>query len=237
MNMLDFHTHILPGMDDGSASPEESLKMLLAEVEQGVDEVILTPHFYPSREAPESFFARRQQALARLQYAMQRYPNLPGLHVGAEVAYYDGISRSEAAEQLCIGGTGAMLLEMPFCEWNQRMIGEVYELLSQRRIQPVLAHVERYLSFQRGDVISELCENGIWLQVNASYFTRWQTSRRALGMLDRREIHFIGTDCHNMTSRRPNMGEAAAKIDRKLGHDAWRHLARMREMLLGGAEG
>ena len=233
MNMLDFHTHILPGMDDGSASPEESLKMLLAEAEQGVDEIILTPHFYPSREAPESFFARRQQALARLQYAMQRYPNLPRLHAGAEVAYYDGISRSEAAEQLCIGGTGAMLLEMPFCEWTRRMLDDVYELLSQRGIQPVLAHVERYLAFQHRDIVADLCERGVWIQVNASCFTRWQTSRRALGMLERGEIHFLGSDCHNMSSRKPNMGEAAAKIHRKLGEDAKRHLEEMRGWLLG----
>lgn len=234
MSMMDLHTHILPHMDDGSASAEESLRMLRAEAEQGVDAVVLTPHFYPSREAPESFFARRQQAMNRLLGAVEGMQNMPALHLGAEVAYYDGISRSEAADQLCIEGTGAMLLEMPFCEWNQRMVGEVYELLSQRRIQPILAHVERYLSFQHRDVVSELCENGVWIQVNASFFTRWQTSHKAIGMLDRGEIHFLGSDCHNMSSRKPNIGEAAAKIDKKLGRDAQGHLERMRELLLGG---
>lgn len=233
MEMLDLHTHILSRMDDGSQSADESLRMLRMEAEQGTTHLVLTPHFYPNREAPDSFLTRRQEALQRLTDAMQGHTNLPTLHVGAEVAYYDGISRSEAAEQLCIEGTGAMLLEMPFCEWTQRMIGEVYELRSQRRIQPILAHVERYLSFQSADVISDMCDRGVWMQVNASFFARWQTSRRALGMLDRREIHFIGSDCHNLSTRKPNMGDAMAKIEKKLGHDAQRHLRHMQEMLLG----
>ena len=113
------------------------------------------------------------------------------------------------------------------------MLGEIYELRSQRRIQPVLAHVERYLSFQPAGVLSELCDHGVWMQVNASFFTRWQTSRKALAMLNRREIHFIGSDCHNLTSRQPNMGDAMAKIEKKLGHDALQHLTDMQEWLLG----
>lgn len=232
--MLDLHTHILPGMDDGSASAEESLQMLLSEAAQGVNEIVLTPHFYPDRETPDSFLIRRRQACERLLAAMQGHENLPKLYLGAEVAYYDGISRSEAADRLCIGQTGAMLLEMPFCEWTRRMLDDVYELLSQRGIQPVLAHVERYLAFQHRDIVADLCERGVWIQVNASCFTRWQTSRRALGMLERGEIHFLGSDCHNMSSRKPNMGEAAEKIHKKLGSDAQGYLAEMREMLLGG---
>lgn len=231
--MLDLHTHILPGMDDGSASAEESLQMLRLEAEQGVDEIVLTPHFYPSRETPEQFLLRRQQACERLRSAVRGQENLPKLYLGAEVAYYDGISRSEAADGLCIGQSGAMLLEMPFCEWTRRMLDDVYELLTQRGIQPVLAHVERYLAFQPRSIVDELIDHGVWLQMNASCFTRWQTSRRALGMLDRGEIHFLGSDCHNMSSRKPNMGEAAEKIQKKLGSDAQDYLDEMRGMLLG----
>lgn len=233
MEMLDLHTHILPCMDDGSQSAEESVRMLRMEAEQGVAHAVLTPHFYPSREDPARFLSRRREAAERLLNAVQGQTNLPRLHLGAEVTYYDGVSRSEMIDDLCIEGTGAMLLEMPFCEWNQRMLGEVLELRSQRGIQPVLAHVERYLSFQSADVISELCDQGVWMQVNASFFTRWQTSRRALAMLDRREIHFLGSDCHNLTTRKPNMGDAMARIEKKLGHDALRHLTHMQEWLLG----
>ena len=233
MEMLDLHTHILPRMDDGSQSPEESVRMLRMEAEQGVAHVVLTPHFYPSREDPEHFLSRRRESAASLLKAVQGQTNLPQIHLGAEVTYYDGVSRSEGVEGLCIEGAGTLLLEMPFCEWNERMLGEIYELRSQRRIQPVLAHVERYLSFQPAGVLSELCDHGVWMQVNASFFTRWQTSRKALAMLNRREIHFIGSDCHNLTSRQPNMGDAVAKIEKKLGHDALQHLTDMQEWLLG----
>ena len=56
--MIDFHSHILPGMDDGSSSPEESLAMLEVSAEQGVDEIFATSHFYPDEEDPASFLAR-----------------------------------------------------------------------------------------------------------------------------------------------------------------------------------
>ena len=58
--MTDLHTHILPGMDDGAVSVETSLEMLRMERDQGVDAVVLTPHFYRDRERPEQFLARRR---------------------------------------------------------------------------------------------------------------------------------------------------------------------------------
>ena len=231
--MLDLHTHILPLMDDGSQSPEESLRMLRMEAEQGVAYAVLTPHFYPDREDPDSFLKRRRESADKLLNAVQGQTGLPQIRLGAEVTYYDGVSGSERIEGLCIDGAGALLLEMPICRWTQRMLDEVCELRSRRRIQPILAHVERYLSFQPAGVVAQLCNRGVWMQANASFFTRWQTSRRALGMLNRREIHFIGSDCHNLTTRRPNMGEAAVKIEKRLGCDAQQHLRRMQEQLLG----
>ena len=231
--MLDLHTHILPLMDDGSQSPEESLRMLRMEAEQGVELAVLTPHFYPDREDPQHFLGRRQAAAEKLLDVLQGQTDLPQIRLGAEVRYYDGVSLLEGIEALCVEGTRTLLLEMPFCRWTRRMLDEAGYLRSQRGIQPVLAHVERYLSFQPAGVVAEWGDGGVWMQTNASFFTRWQTSRRALRMLSRREIHFIGSDCHNLTTRRPNLGAAAAKIEKRLGSDAQQHLRRMQEQLLG----
>ena len=65
--MTDLHTHILPGMDDGAKTPEESLQMLRMERDQGVDTVVLTPHFYRDRERPEWFLARRRASAEALR--------------------------------------------------------------------------------------------------------------------------------------------------------------------------
>ena len=232
--LLDFHTHILPRMDDGSSGTEESLKMLEAEAQQGVDTVVLTPHFYASRETPERFIARRAQAFETLSGAAAGRAGLPRLLCGAEVAYYDGLSRSEQLGALCIQDTGVMLVEMPFCQWNPRMFGELAELRNQRGIQPVVAHVERYLDFQPVNVVEKLCEQGLCVQVNASFFTRWQTSRTAMRLLDERLIHFVGTDCHDMKKRSPNMERAAEKIGRQLGADALDYLQHMKHWFLEG---
>lgn len=234
--LLDIHTHILPQMDDGSRSVEESLEMLRAEAQQGVDTVVLTPHFYATREAPDKFLARRAASLEMLQRAMEVQQDLPALRVGAEVAYYEGMGRSEHLENLCIQGTRVVLVEMPFCEWSQRMYNELAEMREVRGIQPILAHVERYLAFQPRDVVERLCAMNMCIQVNAEFFARWQTSRAAIRLLEERLIHFIGTDCHNLKHRSPNYGKAAEKIGKKLGEDAFEYLLQMKDWLLGGTQ-
>ena len=57
--VIDFHSHILPGIDDGSASVEQSIAMLRMEAEQGIDHVVATPHFYPQYDTPEHFLRKR----------------------------------------------------------------------------------------------------------------------------------------------------------------------------------
>jgi len=231
--MLDTHTHILPKMDDGSKSPAQSIKMLQKEAQQGVTRVIFTPHFYANREDPGKFLRRREESLALLE-AEATGRRLPKWYIGAEVAYFRGMSRIDEIEKLCIAHTNAMLVEMPFCRWDRGMLEELRYLRESRGIQPVLAHVERYIRFQPMGTVRELCDMGLWIQVNASFFLRWQTSWMALRMLKKRNIHFIGSDCHNIKNRPPNMGDALSLIDKRLGQRALMHLRHMESRLLEG---
>lgn len=232
--MLDLHTHILPGVDDGSRSVEQSLAMLECEAKQGVDTVVLTPHFLARRESPTSFLMRRSAAEQKLRAAMSEHPGLPDVLLGAEVAFFDGMCRSEELDLLCIGNTRAMLIEMPFCEWNRRMLNELEEIQHFRGIQPILAHVERYRSFLPDGLIQQLSDNGVWIQINASHVLRWQTSRRAMNMLKRQSVNFVASDCHNLEQRKPNVGEAIQKIRRKLGNQGLELLGCSEAALLGG---
>lgn len=232
--MLDLHTHILPGFDDGSKNVRQSLAMLAREAKQGVDRVVLTPHFYALRESPGAFIKRRAEALRQLEAEASRWKKLPRRYTGAEVAYFSGISRIEDVEQLCIGNTRTMLVEMPFCRWNPRVLEELEYLKECRGIRPVIAHVERYMRYQPMGTVRRLCESGFWIQANTSFFLEWQTSWLAMRMLKNREIHFIGTDCHDTKRRPPNFGEAITEIDRRLGKDALRYLRYMESRLLEG---
>ena len=231
--MLDVHTHILPGIDDGSRSVEQSLTMLRAEAEQGVKTVMLTPHYRATRESPAEFAGRRAAAEVRLREAVGDQEGLPALYCGAEVEFFEGLSHVEELEPLCIGGGSVMLIEMPFCPWNRRMLAEISALQQHRGVQPILAHIERYRSFQPKGLWEELSDRGVWLQCNTSFFRRWQTSRIAMSMLKRRLVDFVATDSHDLERRAPDLGAAMEKIGAKLSREALDFLRSGEEALLG----
>lgn len=213
--MVDFHSHVLPQMDDGSQSLEESLSLLRMLAEQGVDLVAATSHFYADRESPERFLSRRAEAGEKLRSGMT--PDLPAVRLGAEVAYFPGVSRIRELSSLLLEGTRLLLLEMPMGHWGQYAVSEVMELSCSGAWTVVLAHIDRYLPMQKADVWESLLENGVLMQVNASFFLSRRTCGKALRMLRNGRIHWIGSDCHNLTARPPQIGEASEVIRRKLG--------------------
>ena len=125
--MIDLHSHILPRMDDGSRSTEESLQMLTALAAQGVTDVAATPHFYASENGPDRFLARRARSWQQLRPHLTA--SLPRVHLGAEVLFFEGIAAFDGLPRLCISGTDVLLLEMPFRPWNGRMLDELLELV------------------------------------------------------------------------------------------------------------
>lgn len=232
--MLDIHTHILPKMDDGSQSVRRSIAMLRSETKQGVGRVVLTPHYYADREAPDEFLKRRSAAFGLLTAATNGGEKFPALCCGAEVAFFRGMSRIDGIEALCIEKTNAMLIEMPFCRWNGSILEELKLLSVSRGIRPVIAHVERYIRYQPLGMMRGLMEAGCLLQANTSFFTGWQTSLLAMRMLSKQKIHFIGSDCHDTKRRPPNMSEAVGSIEKRLGKQAVDFLEHMENMLMEG---
>lgn len=211
--MLDFHAHILPGVDDGSKNVDESREMLERMHAQGIRQVVATPHFYANDESMDHFLDRRAAALAKIEDLQNR----PQILLGAEVRYYEGISRMPDLKKLCVQDSRLMLLEMPFRLWSEYAVKEVVDIACQGRIIPVIAHVERYLFIQKKGVAERLLQNGVLFQVNADFLTEWKRRRKALRMMKNGQIHFIGSDCHNLTDRAPKAGEGYALIEKKLG--------------------
>lgn len=215
--MIDWHNHILPEMDDGSRSIAESISMLDIQTSQGVHTVVATPHFYANDESVNAFLERRNKAHEEL-LSKSATPSLK-IILGAEVRYYQGISRLDELKLLRIEGSKLLLLEMPQSAWTEYMIRELLELSGKSSIKIVLAHVERYLTLQNRNVFERLKDNGVLMQANSSFFTSFVTKRRALSLLDEGSIHFVGSDCHNLTSRAPNLGKAFEVIEKKFGND------------------
>lgn len=202
IQMIDFHTHILPGIDDGSASVTESVSMLREEKRLGIDAVVATPHYYAEQDDIGSFLEKRENAWNQLMPYL--WPELPDVYLGAEVQYFEGICAVEGIELLRIKETDLLLVEMPFRQWTNRVIDDVLELNEREDVQIVLAHIERYLNMQPKDVWDHLRNSGVQMQCNVSYFGNWKTKFKAMSMLNRGEIQFLGSDCHNMRNRRPN---------------------------------
>ncbi|MBE5869200.1 MAG: capsular polysaccharide biosynthesis protein [Lachnospiraceae bacterium] len=220
--MIDWHSHVLPGMDDGSRNVEESLILLEMLADQKVDTVIATPHFHANDESVSHFLDRRAQAIQSLQAGMSE--ELPRVLAGAEVRYYRGISRMEDLKKLCIQGSKLLLLEMPMSGWTEYTVKELVELSGTRDLTLILAHMERYLRMQSDRVWSRLYDSGILMQVNAGFFIDLRTRRKALSMLRGRAIHLIGSDCHNVSPRPPRIGRAFEIAEKRLGRDFINHM-------------
>lgn len=219
--MTDMHSHVLPGIDDGSQSLAESIELLKREAQQGVTHVVATPHFYARHDRPEAFFQRRNEALRNLREEMEKYPGLPSLSVGAEVRYFPGMSQSDVISDLTIDGKSSILIELKEEPWGESVFRELERIYYDRGLTPIIAHVERYIfPLRLNSHIRRLEELPVLVQSNAGFFLNTRTRQRALHMLKKHKIHVIGSDCHNMTHRPPRLGEAEKVIRRELGTEA-----------------
>ena len=227
MMLTDFHSHILPGIDDGSASVEQSIAMLKREAEQGVNRVVATPHFYPQHDSPDRFIARRAAAEARLREEMEKHSGLPELVVGAEVYFFRGISESDFLAGLTMGNNCCILLEMPMVKWTESMYRELADVHHKQGLIPVIAHVDRYIRPLQTHRIPQMLEQlPVYVQANAASFLRSSSRGMMLRLLKQDRVHLIGSDCHNLDDRAPNMAEAVELIQKHAGPEV---LSRIRE--------
>ena len=232
--MLDFHSHILPNVDDGSASLEETLMLLKSSKEQGIKAVVATPHFSPEFEDPKAFLERRIEATKTLLTAYDKN-NLPKIYFGAEVSYYPGIKRSEKIEVLRILGTRLILIEMPFTRWSDNIIEEIVQMKYRLDLIPIIAHIERYGAVRRKDILHTLISQGVLIQANASFFINKRTRRRALKLLSLGQIQLLGSDMHNLEQRPQNLKMAENIIRKKLGDSVLKRLRNFGNEVLQGA--
>ena len=233
--MIDMHSHLLPGIDDGSRSREESFAMLSELKRQGASIVAATPHFYASEMIPDVFFEKRQAAFEELQDTIDDVQI--DLRLGAEVLYFEGMRNFVGLKDFCISGTELLLLEMPFSRWSERAVRDITELNSESGLTVVLAHIDRYLRMQPERTWETLAGQGVLMQVNAEAFINRLTRRKALRLFKNGFVHFIGSDCHDTVKRPPNMASAMDIIEKNLGKDALAYLENTEYELFRSFEG
>lgn len=221
MSVIDFHSHVLPRMDDGSRSSEESLGMLQLSASQGIDVMAATSHFYATEDRISSFLDRRRRSEERLKERIDQKltgEKIPRLIMGAEVAFFSGISRAERLEELAYEGTDLLLLEMPFTKWGKTDIQEVKYIVEHREMRVLLAHLERFLMIPGNKKkIYELMELPVYVQINAGSFERWNERRQILKMIKKKGMIFLGSDCHGIHHRVPNLENGREALEDMMG--------------------
>ena len=167
---------------------------------------------------------------------IEKHRELSGLRYdfGAEVYYFSGIGNAIDISKLCIAGTDILLLEMPFCQWTDAMHEDVGKLIRKQGLTVVLAHIERYIEFQKKkDVWNQIFELPVIAQMNAGPFTRWNSRGKVVRLAKEREQILLGSDAHNMENRRPNLAEAQNVIRKKLGEEFLSGQEQLEHQLLG----
>lgn len=234
MICVDVHSHILPGIDDGSRNGEQSMAMLAEEAKQGVTHVVATPHFYARHSDPDTFLAKRAAAAQVLQRDMAGRTDLPQVILGAEVHYFPGIGESEHLARFVIGNTRLVLIEMPMPPWTEAMYRDLENIYLFQGLTPVVAHVDRYISlFHTYGIPKRLERLPVLVQANAEFFLERSTAGMAMRMLRKGQIHLLGSDCHNLSDRAPNLGAARKAIAQKLGKSALAEICKFEAMICG----
>lgn len=245
--VVDFHTHILPGIDDGSRDVAMTEAMLIEERRQGVGLIVATPHFYADQMSIGGFLQDRRAALeeaeeVRARVRAEEGEELPEILAGAEVYYFQGMGGASEIPKLCIEGTDTLLLELPFMQWDKQVLEDVRKLIEEQGLNLVLAHLDRYPDFQRDrGVWDRILDLPLQIQLNAGSFLRsdgfLRKDRKKKFCMEyvRNDPHILlGSDCHNMSGRRPNLAKAREVIASSIGEMALRHIDAAAEAALRG---
>lgn len=191
MAVVDFHSHIMPGLDHGCDSRATAKTQLNLANSAGVDIIVSTSHFYPHERTAEHFIKRRQEAYERLLNVMGTAFK-PQVILGAEVLFCEHMEQMEGLESLCIGDSKHILLEMPFGEWKKSWFDSLFEIYDRLESKVILAHVDRYSE----NDIEYLLDHGFKAQLNASACGLLGVPKKYLKWIDRGAIVGIGSDIH-----------------------------------------
>lgn len=212
--MIDFHSHMLPGIDDGSQDVDTSLKMLAMSKADGVDTVLLTPHCHPrSQEHIDRFLEKRESAFKALSSAIQNQ-DMPKIIPASEIRIYADFHKYKGLEDLCISGTDYILLEMPYELWKDYAFEEIYQL-TRLGFKPIMAHLDRFLDQQKH--FREIYSLGSLVQMNTSAFLESATRKKMADFFETGHIHVIGSDTHDLHERKPDIADAYNMITKKFG--------------------
>ena len=212
--LADLHCHLLPGLDDGAQRLEDTRRLLDSAAEQGVSEIVFTPHFYPEHMDASDFLGARERALEQTLPLLEsrgiRY------RVGAEIRITPFLAELPLRE-LAFSGTRYLLLELVF-EYEPFDVRGVICRLREKGYTPILAHIERYPYVEQDpELLYEWVKAGALAQVNAGWLLHDGKAKRRLEQYCRRGlVHVIASDAHSVEHRPQNLADAYRTLSPEL---------------------
>ncbi|MFZ7339954.1 capsular polysaccharide biosynthesis protein Cps4B [Streptococcus suis] len=237
--MIDIHSHIIFGVDDGPKTIEESLSLIGEAYRQGVRYIVATSHRRKGMfETPEKVimanFLQLKEAVAEV------YPEIR-LCYGAELYYSkDILSKLEKKKVPTLNGSRYILLEFSMnTPWKE--IQEAVNEVTLLGLTPVLAHIERYdvLAFH-AERVEELIDKGCYTQVNSNHVLKptligdrtKEFKKRTRYFLEQDLVHCVASDMHNLSSRPPFMRDAYKLLTEEFGKDKAKALLKKNPLML-----
>ncbi len=205
---IDFHSHILPLADHGSDGIEVSVRQLELAEEAGVGCIVATPHYYPYSQSVESFLEIREKAYGELSAAKRKDIEIIR---GAEVLLCEGLYNLPELENLKIGAGSTVLIEMPEPPWSERLIVTLERVNSDRGLNVLLAHVDRY---PQKDV-EKLFSLGFRGQLNASALHIMVGRNKINKWIDSGSIAALGSDIHGLSRAYKDYSRAMSLLGKR----------------------
>lgn len=218
--MLDSHSHILPGIDDGAKEFEESVEMARMYVDAGYDSVIATPHYYKGRYT--STRHQNFEILRHLESLLEEQQIPLQVYLGNELFYDVGLENLLKDDTISpLGNSNYVLTEFPMIGSNPRISEFAYSMQLAGYIL-ILAHVERYQFVQENpEVLIPYIQKGSIMQMNLDSIQSESKRIRdcAKYLLDSKMIHVVATDSHSTTWRNPNSKTALNELQKMIDED------------------
>lgn len=226
----DLHSHVLPAVDHGAQSVEESIAMLRASYESGIRYVAATHHYYVSSSVPENYLNKRDEAAKRLSEAVSGL-DVPKILLGTELAYFKNMSGMFDLSPFCYHGSRYILIEPPYSEWESAFFNDIDQIILRQELIPVIAHVERFTKVAPRKYAEMLTEIGAVLQYNAEYFLH--NPKKAVKSIPKDAIVVFGSDMHNMTDRAPNLCKALRECEKYMPEKFFESARTVTEKIFG----
>ena len=217
--MIDIHSHILPGLDDGSKNLEQSVAMLRMAAEAGTTDIVASPH------ANQEYAFDATLVEQRISEVQAAAGDMPRIYYGCD--FHLTLENIEDAvrvpEKYSINHKGYLLVE--FSDFLvPKTTEEIFARLMQARLRPIVTHPERNQLLQRrlGD-LEAWAAQGVYMQVTAqSFLGRFGRTAKAFAheLMSRGLVKFVASDAHDTKWRPPRMDEAFRYVEKTFGEEA-----------------